>query len=273
MKIKKCYYFTREKNFGDLLNEVLFNKLSSSWERVAVKEADYLAIGSLLQSFVKKKSIFNRIRNFFVKKEVILFGTGFIREPRYSSELYSRKIIPIGVRGKLTIDRLQSNGVDCSNVVLGDWGLITDKLLGVPKVRKKYDVGIIPHFVDKSSSFLEKSKNDKNIKVIDIQQSPESFIKELLECRSILSSAMHGLIVSDCYGIPNLALRLSDKIVGGDYKFNDYYSVFDMKVTFSYPSDLDGIGDFRAYIEKKYMVDRKKVERVKGKIWEVFQSI
>jgi pyruvyltransferase len=37
---------------------------------------------------------------------------------------------------------------------------------------------------------------------------------------------MHGLIVSDCYGIPNIRISASDLVAGGDYKFRDYYSVF-----------------------------------------------
>ena len=41
-----------------------------------------------------------------------------------------------------------------------------------------------------------------------------------------MSSAMHGLIAADAMGIPNVRLVLSDRILGGDYKFTDYYSAF-----------------------------------------------
>ena len=37
---------------------------------------------------------------------------------------------------------------------------------------------------------------------------------------------MYGLIVADVLYIPNVRMILSDKISGGDYKFNDYYSAF-----------------------------------------------
>lgn len=35
---------------------------------------------------------------------------------------------------------------------------------------------------------------------------------------------MHGLILSDAYNIPNQRIILSDNIIGGNFKFRDYYS-------------------------------------------------
>jgi pyruvyltransferase len=45
---------------------------------------------------------------------------------------------------------------------------------------------------------------------------------QVSSCRYIFSSALHGLICADAYGVPNTRLVLSDKIVGGDFKFHDY---------------------------------------------------
>ena len=42
--------------------------------------------------------------------------------------------------------------------------------------------------------------------------------------RIILSSSLHGLILSDAYGIPNLWISVSNNIIGGDFKFLDYFS-------------------------------------------------
>ena len=39
---------------------------------------------------------------------------------------------------------------------------------------------------------------------------------------------MHGLVLADALGIPNRRARVSDRLIGGDYKFADYYSVFDV---------------------------------------------
>jgi pyruvyltransferase len=38
---------------------------------------------------------------------------------------------------------------------------------------------------------------------------------------------LHGLILADAYGVPNVWAKFSDRLVGGDWKFRDYYSVTD----------------------------------------------
>ena len=46
------------------------------------------------------------------------------------------------------------------------------------------------------------------------------------QCEVVISSAMHGLITADSLGIPNARAIISNNITGGDYKFNDYYSIY-----------------------------------------------
>jgi pyruvyltransferase len=48
-----------------------------------------------------------------------------------------------------------------------------------------------------------------------------------LECEKIISSSLHGLIISDAYGIPNARVNVSNKLFGGDFKFIDYYKSVD----------------------------------------------
>ena len=62
---------------------------------------------------------------------------------------------------------------------------------------------------------------------IDVKNGPEEFVEELVQCEKIISSSMHGLILSDAYGIPNQWVRFSDRIIGGEYKYFDYYSTTD----------------------------------------------
>ena len=63
---------------------------------------------------------------------------------------------------------------------------------------------------------------------LDIFDDVGSFISQLTECEFILSSSLHGLIMADSFGIPNQWMVLSDKVEGKNFKFYDYYSVFDM---------------------------------------------
>ena len=95
--------------------------------------------------------------------------------------------------------------------------------IDVSSVKKKYKLGIIPHYVDKNNPLLEKINVNNSI-VLDITSQPSVLIKQIAECENIISSAMHGLI-----GIPNIRMILSDKITGGDYKYDDYYSAFGIR--------------------------------------------
>ena len=43
-------------------------------------------------------------------------------------------------------------------------------------------------------------------------------------CAYIVSSSLHGICVAEAYGIPAVWVRLADNIVGGEFKFRDYYA-------------------------------------------------
>lgn len=54
-------------------------------------------------------------------------------------------------------------------------------------------------------------------------------IDQINECEFIISSSLHGLIISDAYNIPNVWAVFSDKIVGGEFKYKDYYASVNKK--------------------------------------------
>ncbi len=66
--------------------------------------------------------------------------------------------------------------------------------------------------------------------MIDICSGEKEFINELLEVENVISSSLHGLIMADAYGIPNARVNISNKLIGGDFKFKDYYMSVDRKI-------------------------------------------
>lgn len=219
-----CIWFDGDYNFGDQLNPALFQHFGIDIKNESWRNTDMVAIGSLMEIF------FSNNRHKIVKSPVVVWGTGFIKAPSQHKKYLKRRLDVRAVRGYYTLHRLeQFRDVKISpNVVVGDPGLLAGLLLNGKMPKKKYKLGIIPHYVDKDNPLLNKIKV-KNSVVLDIATEPTEFMKQIAECENIISSAMHGLIAADSLGIPNIRMVLSNKIVGGNYKYDDYYSAFGIK--------------------------------------------
>lgn len=150
--------------------------------------------------------------------QTIIWGAGF------QSAGISPKQTPKGVyavRGPLTAAELRKQGIDCPDVY-GDPVLLLPRYYR-PEGRKRYRLGIIPHFSDQADAKMARYLESDEVKVIDIRGGLWSTVNAVCECEHIVSTSLHGLILADAYGIPNAWAKLGDDIPGGTFKFNDYY--------------------------------------------------
>jgi len=148
---------------------------------------------------------------------LVVWGSGFMYaddRPRQPPE----KVL--AVRGPLSRQNMLRAGIDCPEVY-GDPVLLCP-LFYQPNVTKTHRLGIIPHYVDKGNTNAERFLRDPEVRLIDIQSGIYNVIDKVNQCELIVSSSLHGLIVADAYGIPSLWIRLSNKVLGGDFKFKDY---------------------------------------------------
>jgi pyruvyltransferase len=207
-KYVKLYWFNKEINFGDTINPYIVEQLSHKkivWVSPKyVLGKHFLVIGSILDDS---------------RKNSIIWGSGFIsNRPKRIKQFL--KIC--AVRGPKSRELYLKNGIECPEVY-GDPALLMPRFY-TPKVQKRYKIGIIPHYVDKECSWLKQFEEQIDIKIIDIQQEDSfNFIDEVNECDLIISSSLHGLIISDAYGIPSIWIQFSDKIIGENFKFYDYF--------------------------------------------------
>ena len=224
-------------NFGDILNISILHSLGvSKVTSASTDDSSHVCIGSLLEQFLCLKGEEKMKQG----RQLTIWGSGFIAgkgmHPIFgqnSIERFRRKIKVCAVRGKLTKKRLSDMDLNVAHCALGDPGILINKIYTRSARLNNNNVGIIPHYVDKADPaikiMLERIKGSVEI---DITDTPKKVIEEISQCKFILSTAMHGLIAADALRIPNIHFVLGDKLTGGEYKFRDYYSAYDLEYRF-----------------------------------------
>lgn len=209
---KYIYYYNKCKcknnyNFGDFITPYIYKNLF-------LKDAILDINGGLNKKevIIGAGSILGACKN-----NSVIWGTGFM----FGNEKINKPKKIISVRGPLTRDRLLELGIECPENY-GDIGLILPYFY-YPEIRKRYKLGIIPHYIDKSKFNEIYVNHDNDVKIIDVTDSIEIVIKNILECEMTISSSLHGIIVSHAYNIKCMWIKITDNIGGGTFKFRDYY--------------------------------------------------
>lgn len=149
----------------------------------------------------------------------VVWGAGFIQP---GQRLKNRPKAVLAVRGPLTRQQLLNQGIEAPEIY-GDPALLLPRFYD-PVISKQYIVGIVPHYVDKDHPWLKTLAKDPKVKIIDVEGDIFEFIHAIKACELVISSSLHGLICADAYGIPSSWIELSDGLLGGGFKFQDYFA-------------------------------------------------
>lgn len=207
------------KNWGDDLNMYLLELVSG--------KNIYAANKSLLHNRFKLKnySCIGSILGMYENESTEIWGSGYISD---SSKLRKRPAKIHSVRGKLTRELLLSQGFDCPEIY-GDPALLVSKFYK-PIPIGKFKLGIIPHYVDLEIEYIiDFIKHNEDVLLIDVAHYNKwtDVCDKIVSCDFVISSSLHGLIAADSFGIPNVWVKFSDKVYGGNFKFLDYFSSVD----------------------------------------------
>lgn len=208
------------ENFGDALVPYLLQNSTSEefqWVRPNTKtkfkffkRKHYLIIGSIISAATTHS---------------IVWGSGIIH-----SKEKVKKAKFLAVRGPKTRDRLLELGYELPEVY-GDPALLLALFFKQQTEDIKYEYGIVPHYVDYEYVKEQYSKFE-NIKIINLlTDDVEDVVNQFIQCKHILSSSLHGLIVAHAFRIPALWTKVSDKLTGDDIKFQDYFSSVGLKTS------------------------------------------
>lgn len=202
------------RNWGDDINYFFLHKL---WRKEIVnydhsslshrlKKDNYMVIGSSL--------------TLLCNSETIVWGAGIIDDTK-DLPTHPKKVL--AVRGPLTRQYLLDKGIECP-AIYGDPALLVPKVY-YPSIEKRYKLGIIPHYSDYDSPLLDKLKQDPDVLFIKMEGYHKwtDVVDMILSCESIASSSLHGLILSEAYQIPNCWIEIKGKLLGGHFKFHDFF--------------------------------------------------
>lgn len=205
-------YWDWSQNWGDAVNPFIISKLtgkevlSSNVIFNFLKKKELLGIGSIISGNLSNK---------------IIWGSGVISA---DTKISAGPLKVLALRGRLSLRKLADVGVNCE--IFGDPVLLFPELYPQMQVQKKFKFGLVPHFKEKNSRLIENiiKLNDPSILILDPCSDIFKFVNDILSCENIISSSLHGLILAEAYGIPTLRYVDSDVILGGDFKYDDYYS-------------------------------------------------
>lgn len=200
---KRLFYHLGRPNFGDDINEWFFSELSRE---------KYIWSGCTHEHILGIGSIAGR-----ANANSVVVGSGFIKEEKVAPPV--KKIVSL--RGQLSA---QIFGI--SPEFLGDPVVLINRILPISR-GIKYRVGVIPHHynVELFRRILREANFDYIL--IDPRASHFEVIEKINECSFIASQSLHGLVVADSYSIPNAWIEPSPDMIGGEFKFRDYYSSTD----------------------------------------------
>lgn len=192
-------------NIGDTLTTWLVNKISGELP-IYVHQSSYYP------KLVGCGSILN-----WANSSSIVWGAGIANRNDVICKCDVR-----AVRGPISAKRYQ----ECTGeraLSIADPAILCPLFFN-PTVEKKYNMGIIPHYINQHEVVSSAIANREDVKIINVFDSLENIVTQIKQCSFILSSSLHGLVLANAYGVGAVWLKCYDTLGGDDTKFLDYFA-------------------------------------------------
>ena len=207
----------KHNNWGDDLNYYLFKNYSK-------KKVLFLPYSRLfIKNDVEVFSLIGSILNAYCLDKKVIYGSGILL-PNKKILGVPKKII--SVRGPKTREILIKNGVNCPESY-GDPALLLPLFYKPTHAKKKRGL-LIPHLNTKHA-FNTKSINELSIKlkadILDMTSYDKwtDIIDKIVMSNFVISESLHGLIVAETYGIPNVWVEFIKHPTDWNFKYYDFF--------------------------------------------------
>jgi len=203
-------YYTRIPNVGDLANPTIVEGVSQIPARRVELDAGphLLAVGSVISA---------------ARPDSRVWGAGLMH-PKYGfGQLRAENVW--AVRGKKTIEELSKQQAGVPDMPFGDPGILLPDVLNIaPHPEPTYPIGIAAHYVDRKDPRVLALLAEDGVLDLNVHQEPRAFMEQMAKCAVVVSSSLHGIIFAEALGLPNLWTKVTDKVAGEGFKFQDWYT-------------------------------------------------
>lgn len=186
-------YWWEKPNLGDDLSRVIVEHMLSlrglTLDTPVHGRKHLYAVGSIITAGIQDCTVWG---------SGVLFATMLNR-------VKGRKLDIRSVRGPVSRIMLMDMGYEVPEVY-GDPVIILPEIYMPANVEKKYKYGVIIH---KDQVFTSTADDDfvkrDDVLLIDIRtRDYKAFVDSVVSCEKIISSSLHGIIISESYGVPAL---------------------------------------------------------------------
>lgn len=230
-------HWFKSDNFGDNMNP---------WyvENTIGNKPDYIDANNKKKKYIFIGSILN-----WADENTTVWGAGLANQ----SDKVNPKARILAVRGPISRTIALKSGCNVPKIY-GDPALTISEFYK-PNKLEKFKLGIVPHMKDYNNIY-NFWKHREDIRIINPRWAVEEVIDNITSCEKIISSSLHGLIVSDAYDIPNNWTE-SGRIGGDGTKFKDYFASVNRKGRKIIFGDIKSLSTNEIY--NKIITEDKKI--------------
>lgn len=204
--------YCKGKNLGDTISPLIVDWMLKqrqiSMDKITKKESSLLSTGSLCG---------------MEAEDVTIWGSGFHTMDFLVQSHKNKEKNTIdfrAVRGPVTRYFYTAMGYECPEVY-GDPGILFPLIYPGKPSAKKYKTSLIIHCGNEN---YDEYRNLPDIHFIDIRTNHyEFFVEELLASEKVISSALHGIILAESYGIGTVFLNTKGYVEKAMMKYTDWY--------------------------------------------------
>lgn len=204
----RLFWWNKTANFGDGISPVVVAYASGRQvEWAAPEEAEIFAVGSIMRVVA---------RNFKTERghRPVIWGSGCMKPV---GRKFTSHVDFAALRGPRSAEALR-----VEPQAFGDPGILIRDALG-EHVEKSDEVAVVPHHAQRGQSvFVDLLAETPGVRLIDVTEDPLRVVRRIAECRHVISSSLHGLVIADAFGVANTWMDPEGIHAEARFKFHDY---------------------------------------------------